>query len=78
MRRSPHAEDGKQELQNRQEQEGEQMADKTSLGIVGFILAGVTAGVFTVATWLVTDHVAGRLQLESSHSVAEISATRVR
>jgi hypothetical protein len=54
------------------------MADKTSLGIVGLILAGVTASVIIVAGWVVNDHLAGRLVLDPQHSVAEMSATRMR
>lgn len=54
------------------------MADKNSLGVMGLIFAGVTAGVVVVAGWVVTGHLAGRLVLEPPHSVAEMSATRVR
>jgi hypothetical protein len=54
------------------------MADKTSLGLVGLILAGVTASVIVVAGWVVKDHLTGRLVLEPQQSVAEISATRMR
>lgn len=54
------------------------MADKTSLGIVGFILAGVTASVVIVAGWVVNDHLTGRLVLDPPQSVAEMSATRMR
>jgi hypothetical protein len=54
------------------------MADKNSLGLVGLIFAGITAGVVVLAGTLVNDHVQGRLVLEPPHAVAEISATRVR
>lgn len=54
------------------------MADKNSLGAVGWLLAGVTAGVFVIAGWVVNAHVAGQLVLEPPQSMAELSATRVR
>jgi hypothetical protein len=54
------------------------MADKNSLGLVGLIFASVTVGVMLVAGLVVRDHVTGRLALEPAHSVAEISATRLR
>lgn len=53
------------------------MADRTSLGVVGLILAGVTAGVVVVAGWVVNAHLAGRLSLESA-SIVEVAATRVQ
>lgn len=54
------------------------LADKNSLGLVGWILAGITAGVVLIAGVLVVDHVEGRLVLDGSQSVAEMSSTRVR
>ena len=54
------------------------MADRSSLGMMGLIFAGVTASVVILAGWLVNAHVAGRLSLEPAQSVAELSATRVR
>ena len=54
------------------------MADRNSLGVVGLIMAGVTVAVVITAGWVVNAHVAGHMVLDSSHSVAELSGSRVR
>ena len=42
------------------------MADRRSLGIVGFVFGGVTATVMLLAVMVVKHHVAGRLTLDSA------------
>ena len=58
--------------------EGAIMADKSSLGILGFVFAAITAAVMLTALVVVRGHVEGRLVLESAHTVASVSATSVR
>jgi len=40
------------------------MADRTALGLVGFIFSGIAATVMLVAYLVVRDHVEGRLVLD--------------
>jgi hypothetical protein len=42
------------------------MADRKSLGIIGFILGGVTAAVIGVGVFVVQAHLAGQLALDTS------------
>jgi hypothetical protein len=42
------------------------MADRRSLGIVGFVFGGVTAAVMLIAVMVVKHHVDGRLTLDSA------------
>jgi hypothetical protein len=42
------------------------MADRRSLGIVGFFLGGVTAAVMLIAVMVVKHHVDGRLSLDGA------------
>jgi hypothetical protein len=54
------------------------MADKSTLGILGFVFAAITAAVMLTALVVVRDHVEGRLVLDGAHATASISATTVR
>jgi len=40
------------------------MADKSSLGFLGFLFGGVTFAVTLIAILVVRDHVQGRMQLD--------------
>lgn len=42
------------------------MADRRSLGIVGFVFGGITAAVMLVAVMVVKHHVDGRLTVENA------------
>lgn len=42
------------------------MADRRSLGIVGFVFGGVTAAVMLIAVMVVKHHVDGRLSLDGT------------
>ena len=42
------------------------MADRRSLGILGFVLGGVTAAVMLIAVMVVKHHVDGRLTLDGA------------
>jgi len=42
------------------------MADRSALGILGFILSGAALTVMTIAYLVVRDHVEGRLALDAS------------
>ncbi len=53
------------------------MADRKSLGVIGCILAAVTATVMTVAIMVVQQHVDGRLQIESGRQVQSASLPSV-
>jgi hypothetical protein len=51
------------------------MADRRSLGLVGFFLGGVTAAVMLIAVMVVKNHVDGRLSLDGARlSVTVASA----
>ncbi len=41
------------------------MADRRSLGILGFVFGGVTAAVMLIAVMVVKNHVDGRMTLDS-------------
>jgi hypothetical protein len=45
---------------------GLNMADKTGLGVVGFLFGSITLAVTVIAFLVVRDHLDGRLQLESA------------
>jgi hypothetical protein len=40
------------------------MADKNSLGVLGFLFGGITFAVTVIAFLVVSGHVAGRLQVD--------------
>jgi hypothetical protein len=42
------------------------MADRRSLGILGFVFGGVTAAVMLIAVFVVKQHVAGRAALDDA------------
>ena len=42
------------------------MADRRSLGILGFVLGGVTAAVMLIAVMVVKQHVDGRVTLDQT------------
>jgi len=46
------------------------MADKSSLGLLGFIFGGITAIVALIAGFLVIGHVEGKLMLDESSPTA--------
>ena len=52
-------------LSDRKTDQGQIMADRAGLGIVGFIFGGVTALVMLVAVTVVIGHVDGRLVLDA-------------
>ena len=41
------------------------MPDRSSLGIIGFLFCGITAAVVLIGALVVTDHLSGRLSLDS-------------
>jgi hypothetical protein len=54
------------------------MADRRSLGIVGFVFGGITAAVMLVAVMVVKNHVDGRMTLDQARpSVMAASAQSV-
>ena len=54
------------------------MADRRSLGIVGFVFGGITAAVMLVAVMVVKNHVDGRASLDQPRpSVMAASAQAV-
>ena len=54
------------------------MADRRSLGIVGFVFGGITAAVMLVAVLVVKSHVDGRASLDPARpSVMAASAQAV-
>lgn len=58
---------------------GATMADRKSLGILGFVLAGMTFAVMLAATIVVKDHIDGRRSLDSvSPVVASLPVALVR
>ena len=42
------------------------MADRRSLGILGFVFGGVTAAVMLIAVFVVKQHVSGRAALDDT------------
>ena len=53
------------------------MADRSTLGLIGYILSAVTAAVMLIGTVVVTDHISGRLSLDGGNLHA-ISAPAAR
>ena len=49
------------------------MADRRSLGIIGFVLGGVTALVMIVGATVVQQHLDGRLELDNARPVVSAS-----
>jgi hypothetical protein len=54
------------------------MADHKSLGMIGFILAGVTAAVMLAGVMVVQAHIDGRLELDQARPVLAALPTVVR
>ncbi len=52
------------------------MADRRSLGIVGFFFGGVTLAVMLVAAVMVKSHVDGRLSLDSGRLPVVAASTQ--
>ena len=52
------------------------MADRRSLGIVGFVFGGITAAVMLVAIMVVKHHVDGRASLDDARSSVMASFAR--
>ena len=52
------------------------MADRKSLGIIGFILGGITAAVITVGIVVVQAHLTGRLALDQAASGPVVSVAQ--
>lgn len=42
------------------------MADRRSLTMIGYVYGGITAAVMLIACVVVTDHVSGRLHVDSA------------
>jgi len=53
------------------------MADRRSLGILGFLLGGVTAAVLLTAAMVVKQHVDGHLSLDARLPVLAASAAPI-
>ena len=54
------------------------MADHKSLGIIGFILGGVTATVMAIGVFVVASHIGGRMTLEARPVVSASLPTVLR
>jgi hypothetical protein len=54
------------------------MADKSSLGFMGFLFGGVTFAVAVIAVLVVRDHVQGRLQLDAMAMAPQLVTISVR
>ena len=54
------------------------MADKSSLGFLGFIFGGITFAVTLIAFMVVRDHVEGRLVLEETAMAPQLVSISVR
>ena len=52
------------------------MADRKSLGILGFMFGGVTATVMLIAVMVVKNHIDGRLTLDAAKAPVMASATQ--
>ena len=57
----------------REDVKGDVMADRKSLGIIGFVLGGITALVMIVGATVVQQHLDGRLQLDNARPVVSAS-----
>lgn len=53
------------------------MADRRSLGLVGFFFAGITAAVMLTAAMVVKHHVDGRLTLDNRAPIVVAAAQTV-
>jgi len=53
------------------------MADRKSLGLIGFILGGVTAAVVLVGVVVVQGHIEGRLDLDNGRPLVSASLPMV-
>jgi hypothetical protein len=49
------------------------MADQKSLGIIGFILGGVTAMVMAIGVFVVASHIGGRMSIEAGNPMVSAS-----
>ena len=47
------------------------MADKSGLGLVGFLFGGITVAVTLMAFLVVRDHLEGRLQLDDAATTVQ-------
>jgi hypothetical protein len=54
------------------------MADRRSLGILGFVFGGVTATVMLIAVMVVKNHIDGRLTLDRTPVVVAAAQTVIR
>ena len=52
------------------------MADRRSLGIVGFVFGGITAAVMLVAVTVVKNHVDGRASLDQARPSVMAASTQ--
>ena len=52
------------------------MADRGALGRIGLMLGAATMMVMMIGTFVVTDHLTGRLQIEDGLSVAALPLAR--
>jgi hypothetical protein len=57
--------------------EGDIMADRRSLGMIGFVLGGITAVVVMVGATVVQQHLNGSLQFDDARPVLSASLARV-
>lgn len=46
------------------------MPDRSSLGMIGFLFGGITAAVMLIGALVVTDHMSGRLNIETPLAAA--------
>jgi hypothetical protein len=63
---------------NHQKTSGLNMADKSSLGLLGFLFGGVTFAVTIIAFLVVRDHVEGRLQMDEVAMTPQLVSTSIR
>jgi hypothetical protein len=54
------------------------MADKSSLGLLGFLFGGITFAVTIIAFLVVRDHVEGRLQMDEVAMAPQLVSTAAR
>ena len=52
------------------------MADRRSLGILGFVFGGVTAAVMLIAVVVVKNHIDGRLSLDGGRAPVVLAAAQ--
>ena len=53
------------------------MADRRTLGLLGFFFGGITLAVMLTAAFMVKQHVDGRLSLEAPRAVVAATATPI-